>query len=722
MNRGARLLLSACLAAVLMVLLACAMLPGQRPLMYPPAPRATVTEDYHGIEVADPYRPLEDLEAPATRTWVSAEGELTRAYLGAIPERGAIGARLAALYRFERIGLPFKSRDRYFYVSNGAQEEQGVLMRTAALAEPPQPVLDANTLPGSAHPVVSGYVVSRDGRLLAYGVSTAGSDWTQWRIRNLETGAELPDVLQFTKYYRPAFTPDAAGLYYSAFPAPEAGSELSARDLDNAVYYHAIGSPTERDLRVMGEASEPQWQYEPHVTPDGRWLVVLSGEGQVGDKGCEDVYLVDLAMQHRQAVPLVRGFSAAFVYIGAAGGRLYFLTSLTAPNGRVVAVDPLQPQPANWREVIPESPDAIELGPDAGSVTLVGNRLFVRTLHDAHHHVSIYGLDGTKQRDVALPGDGAVAGFAGEAEDTETFYSFSNLITPPTIYRYEVSSGSSSVFFAPRVAFDPGAFVQKQVFYRGRDGTRIPMWIAARKDLRLDSRNRLLLSGYGGFGLPNLPSFQIARIAWLEAGGVFALANIRGGGEYGEAWHQAGRLTHKQVVFDDFIAGARWLIAQRYTTAAQLGIFGRSNGGLLVGACLTQHPDLFGAAVAGVGVLDMLRFNRFGQGAGWEGDYGSPQDAAQFRALYAYSPLHNVRPGARYPATLVITGDHDTRVMPMHSFKFVAALQAAQAGPAPVLLAVDEASGHGGGETVSQAVSQNADIYAFLLKNLSPRR
>jgi prolyl oligopeptidase len=713
------LLLGLCAAAGLALLWACSAVPARRGPTYPLAPTGAVSEDYHGTTVADPYRPLEDLDAPATRAWVSAEGALTRGYLDAIPVRAPLAARLSELYRFDRIGLPFKARDRYFFVRTSGAEEQARLMASTAAGEPPQLVLDPNILIGADHPVVTGYVVSRDARHLAYGVSAGGSDWTAWHVRDLGTGADLPDVLRHTKYYRPAFTPDGAGLYYSAFPAPPPGSELSAQDLGNAVYYHALGTPPASDRRLFGDGAHPRWQYEPHLSPDGRWLVIVAGDGQVGDQGREDLYLLDLRAPDPQPVALVQGLTAAFVYIGAAAGRLYFLTSQDAPNGRVVAIDPLQPQPANWQVVIPAG-EPLDLSVDAGSVSLVGGRLIVRSLHDAAHRIVIYGLDGRKQREVQLPGAGAVAGFDGEPDDTDTFYTFSNLITPPTVYRYDLTTGVSSVFFAPRVAFDPANFQQRQVFYRGRDGTRIPMWLAWRRGLRLDARNRLLLSGYGGFGIPMVPSFQTARIAWLEAGGILAIANIRGGGEYGEAWHAAGRLARKQVVFDDFTAAARWLIAGRYTSTRQLAIYGRSNGGLLVGACLTQHPELFGATVVGVGVLDMLRFNRFGQGAGWEGDYGSPQDATQFRTLYAYSPLHNVRRGVRYPPTLIVTGDHDTRVMPMHSFKFTAALQAAQAGAAPILLAVDEASGHGGGETVSQAVAQNADIYAFLLRNLPP--
>jgi prolyl oligopeptidase len=688
-------------------------------LTYPAAPRGSVVDDYHGVRVADPYRGFEDLDSPATRSWVRAEAHLTQTYLGAIALRPRIAARIAQLYEFEKTGIPFKEQGRYFYTSNSGHEDQSVLMTAARLADAPAVALDPNALPAADHPVVVGYVVSQDAQLLAYGVSPAGSDWTEWRLRDLVIGGDLPDVLRFTKYYLPVFAADGKGLYYSAFPAPRAGAELSTQDLGNAIWYHALGTPAAADRRVLADDAHPDWQYEPQLTRDGRWLIVRSGEGEVGDKGRENVYLIDLTAAAPQPVPLALGFDAAYAYIGADAGRLYFLTSLDAPNGRVIAVDPENPARPNWRQVIPEGPDAIDLS--GHSVTLVGHRLIVRTLHDAHSRVLVYALDGKMEREVKLPGPGTVGGFTGHADDPETFYSFTDLITPPTLYRYDVESGTSTVFRAPQVAFDPGAFEERQVFYSGKDGTRIPMLLAYRKGLKLDGSNPTLLYGYGGFGLSSLPSFIPGRIAWLEMGGVFALANIRGGGEYGESWHRQAIRTHKQVVFDDFIAAAEWLIAQRYTSAARLGVHGRSNGGLLAGACLTQRPDLFGAAIVQVGVLDMLRFNRFGQGAGWEGDYGSPQDPQEFAALYAYSPVHNLHRGTHYPATMVITGDHDTRVMPMHSFKFAAALQAAQGGPAPVLLAVDLSSGHGGGETVTQAIAQSADIYAFLAQNLGIR-
>jgi prolyl oligopeptidase len=722
LSRTEILLLAICLGAALSGLWACAarLRPPTR-LSYPPAPRASVVEDYHGVAVADPYRPLEDLDSPATRAWVQAEAALSRGYLDALPGRSRIEARIGALYDFERIGIPFHQQGRYFYTSNSGREEQSVLLSTADLAAAADVALDPNALGAAAHAVVVGYVASRDARRLAYAVSNSGSDWREWRIRDLDSGRDLPDVLRHTKYYPPCFTPDGRGLYYSAFPAPPAGAELSSQDLGNALYYHALGSDAASDRRLLGDEAHPDWQYQPFLTPDGRWLVVLAAEGEVGDKARENVYLFDLATPAAAPIALTVGFEAAFVYVGADAGRLFFLSSLDAPQGRVLAVDPLHPERGNWREVIAPGEDAIDLSVAARSVTLVGHRLIVRTLHDAHSRVHLYALDGTPQGEVQFPGAGAVAGFDGYPQDHETFYSYSSLITPPTIYRYDLDSGSSSLWRAPQVAFDPQTFEQRQVFYRGKDGTRIPLLLAWRKGMRPQGNHPLLLYGYGGFGLSTLPTFDAARIAWLEMGGVFAMANIRGGGEYGEAWHRAGMRTHKQVVFDDFIAAAEWLIAQRYTSARHLAIYGRSNGGLLVGACVTQRPQLYAAAIAQVGVLDMLRFNRFGQGAGWEGDYGSPRDREEFQALYAYSPVHNVRDGRRYPATLVITGDHDTRVMPMHSFKFAAALQAAQAARAPVLLEVDTASGHGGGETVTQAVAQGADIYAFLAANLGMR-
>lgn len=702
---------SGCLAAMLGCLVQ-----ADSALVYPSAPRGNVVDDYHGTPVADPYRGLEELDAPATRTWVEAEAKLTQGYLAAISQRARLRRRLAALYRYGQFGVPFTAGGLYFYAASSGEEAQSRLYTATRLNAPAQLALDPNTLspPGVVNEA-RGYVASRDGRLLAYGVSVGGSDWTEWRIRDLALGKDLPEVLRFSKYYPPVFTPDGQGLYYSAFPAPKAGEELSAPDLDDAVYYHAFGTPTTADRRVLYDRAHPEWQYQPHLAEDGRWLLVSVGEGEVGDKGRENLYLLDLEAAAPAALAVVEGFEAAYNYVGSDAGRLYLLTSLDAPNGRIIVIDPQNPAKSNWHTVVAEGPDAIDL--TGSSVTLVDHQLIVQSLHNAHHRVMRYGLDGTARGEIRLPGPGTVRGFGGRADDHETFYSFNDLITPPTVFRYDLESGRSTRWRTPQVAFDPNAFAQEQVFYPAKDGTHIPLLLAYRKGLKLDSDNPLLLYGYGGFGVDNLPRFEPARIAWLEMGGVFALASIRGGGEYGEAWHRQAILTHKQVVFDDFIAAAEWLIAHHYTSVQRLAIHGRSNGGLLVGACMTQRPDLFGAAIAQVGVLDMLRFDRFGQGAGWEGDYGSPHDPEQFRALYAYSPVHNVRAGVHYPATLIITADHDTRVMPMHSFKFAAALQAAQAGPAPVLLDVELNSGHGGGETLTQSAS--LDIYSFLARNLA---
>lgn len=688
------------------------------PIVYPEAPRGTVVDDFHGTKVADPYRWLEDLDAPTTRAWVARESTLTEAYFGGLPARDALRRRIGTLYNFERFDLPFAAGRRFFYAHNTGLQNQSVLFKSEGLEGAPDVVLDPNALSKDGSLAVVGYVASDDGRLLAYGVSVSGSDWTDWHLRDLATGHDLPDVIRYTKYYPPSFARDGKGLYYSAFPAPPPGTELSARDLGNAVYYHALGTPAAVDRKLLEFAGHADWQYEPMVSEDGRWLVVTSGEGEVGDKGVNNLYLIDLASSPKSVTPVREGFRAAYIYVGADAGRLYFLTTLEAPNGKVIAVDPTA---ARIATVVAEGPDAIELTepPSTPSVSLVDHQLILQTMHDAHSRVVIYGLDGKLRGEVVLPGPGTVAGFTGRSSDKQTFYSFADLVTPRSIYLLDLDSGRSTLYRAPKVAFDRAAFEEKQVFYPGKDGTRIPMLLAYRKGLKLDGTNPVLLYGYGGFSIPVLPEFGPAEIAWLELGGVYAIANIRGGGEYGEAWHLQANRARKQVVFDDFISAGGWLIEQHYTQAAKLAIMGGSNGGLLVGACITQRPELYGAAIAMVGVMDMLRFDLFGQGAGWTGEYGSPREPADFPALFAYSPLHNVRHGTRYPATLIITGDHDTRVMPAHSFKFAATLQAAQAGPEPVLLYIEKSSGHGGGPTVTQAIEQSAEIYAFLADRLS---
>lgn len=689
---------------------------GSARLTYPIARKGDVVDNYHGVKVADPYRWLEELDSAETRAWVSAEAQLTESYLKRLPTQTALRRRLHELVDFEKYGIPFQKGGRYFYTYNRGLQEQSVLRMSESLSSAPSVVLDPNLLSTNGTLAVVGYVASEDGKLLAYGVSQGGSDWTDWRIRDLPNGKDLADVLRWSKYYHPAFTPDGKGLFYSAFPAPPPGEELRARDLNDAVYYHTLGTASTQDRKVFQRPDHPDWQFEPHLTPDGRFLVLLAGEGEVGDKGLENIYVLDVQSGNTGAQPLVEGFGAGYFYAGSDDGLLYFQTSLQAPRGRVIAIDPKRPAQADWKEIIPQGPDAMDSA--YGSVTLVNHELIVGTLHDAHSQVNVYGLDGDARGQIALPGLGTAAGFGGEPKDKQTFYTYTDLVTPPTVYSLDLEDRKSKVYREPKVAFDLKTLESRQVFYRGRDGTRIPMYLVHKKGLKRDRANPTVLYGYGGFGISILPHFDPMRLAWLERGGIFAIANIRGGGEYGEAWHRQGIREHKQTVFDDFIAAAEWLIAERYTSTPRLAIMGGSNGGLLVGACLTERPDLFGAVLAYVGVMDLLRFNQFGQGAGWEGDFGSPQNPDDFKALYAYSPYHNVRPGTRYPATMLFTGDHDTRVMPAHSFKFAAALQAAQAGPAPILLRVELSGGHGGGPNTSQHIDATADAYAFLLENL----
>jgi prolyl oligopeptidase len=682
---------------------------------------------------------MEALDSPETKAWVKAEAELTDSYLEKIPARKALKERLTKLLDFEKFGTPFHAGKRYFYSHNSGLQPQSDLLMSEGLEGKQEIAFSPNSLPKGV--ALAGYVASPDGKVLAYGLSQGGSDWTDWHFRDLNSGQDLPDVLRWTKYYHPVYSPDGKGVYFSAFPAPTPGEELRVRDLNNAIYYHELGTEVAKDRKVYARPEHPDWQFQPHLTRGSHWLVITTGEGEVGDKGLENVYALDMREKRGEVRTIVERFDAEYLYAGEDNGLLYFQTTLKAPKGRVVAIDPsssmesrLQPatsrsaglsaKPAeagtpyssSWKEVVPEGADAMDSA--SGSVTLVDHKLIVGTLHDAHSKITVYGLDGHRQFDVTLPGIGTASGFSGEPGDKETFYSFVNYVTPPTIYRLGLDSGKSTIFRPPKFPADLSQFKTEQVFYPSKDGTKIPMYLVHKRGIKLDGLNPTLLYGYGGFGISMVPRFDSTRIAWLEHGGIFAVANLRGGGEYGEEWHRQAILGNKQKVFDDFIAAAEWLVAQKYTSTPKLAIEGGSNGGLLIGACVTQRPDLYGAALAYVGVMDMLRFDQFGQGAGWVGDYGSPQKPEDFKALRAYSPYHNVKPGTRYPPIMVITGDHDARVMPAHSFKFAAALQAAQSGPAPILLRVRLSTGHGAGPTTSQVIEEKADAYAFLLENL----
>jgi prolyl oligopeptidase len=690
-------------------------------LSYPPARTGDVVETHHGVAVADPYRWLEDMGSADTRQWVAAENTVTDAYLAGLPGRDALRQRIGELISYESFGPPARHGARYFWIHRDGKQSQPVLFTAAGLDAAPAVLLDPNTISTDGSLAFAGLTSNHAGTRIVYGLSHGGGDWQTWHVRDVATGKDLPDELDHIKYYRPAFTRDGAGVYYSRFPAPPPGKELVETDHDCKLYYHRIGTPAAEDTVVHERPDHPTWQFDPVVTDDGHYLVITTGDGQVGDRGVELVGYLDLqrpgAKPGKPAAPtpLVDTYDAEYRFLGNDGPVFYFLTTLGAANKRILAIDTRHPARDRWQEVVAEGANAIQ------SATVVGRQLIVTTLQDAHHAVAAYDLRGKKLRDVELPGIGSANGFVGDPDARETFYLFSSFTVPGTVYRYDLATGKSTPWKAPHVAFDSASFETTQVFFPGKDGTKVPMFLTAKKGLPRDGTAPTILYAYGFGGLSQTPRFDPARIAWLERGGIWALVNIRGGGEYGEAWHNAARRAHRQVAYDDFEAAGDWLVASKITSTAHLGATGGSGGGMLVAGALMQRPDLFAAVVPVAGVHDLMRFHLFGQGAGWQGDLGSIDDPTEFAALRATSPLHNVRPGTRYPAVMIITADHDVRVAPLHSYKLAAALQAAQAGPAPVVLRVETASGHGGGTTRAQAIDQQTERYEFFAANLGLR-
>ncbi len=678
------------------------------PIVYPPSKKVEQVDDYHGVKVADPYRWLEDADAPETKAWVEAQNKVTFGLLESIPERARLRERLTQLWNYEKFGVPFREGDRYFFTRNDGLQNQSVLYVGKTPDDPQARVLlDPNTLSADGTVALTGYAVSDDGKLLAYGLATAGSDWNEWRVRNVETGEDLPDRLQWVKFSGASWTKDGKGFFYSRYDEPKEGNLLQSTNYYQKLYYHRVGTPQSEDELVYERRDHKEWGFGGYVTDDGRYLGIVV---TMGTSPKNLFFYKDLTNPQARVVELVPDFIADFTPVGNDGTTFYFRTDWEAPRGRLIAIDATRPERANWREIIPQSRDTLE------AVRWVGGRFIALYLSDAKTQVRMFDRTGKALQEIALPGIGTAAGFGGKPEATETFYAFTSFTQPTSIYRYDFTTGKSTLLRQPKVAFEPGAYITQQVFYKSKDGTRVPMFIVHRKGLRRDGKNPTLLYGYGGFNISLTPSFSPARIAWLEMGGVLAIPNLRGGGEYGEEWHQAGTKLRKQNVFDDFIAAAEWLIREKYTQPARLAIQGGSNGGLLVGACMTQRPELFGAALPAVGVLDMLRFNKFTIGWAWESDYGSPQNPEEFRALYAYSPLHNLKPGTRYPATLITTADHDDRVVPAHSFKFAAALQAAHKGDAPVLIRIETKAGHGAGKPTSKLIEETADVWAFLVR------
>jgi prolyl oligopeptidase len=678
---------------------------------YPPTRKSDQVDDYHGVKVADPYRWLEDLDSEETKAWVEAQNKLTFGYLAAIPARNPLKDRITRLWNYEKYGVPFKEGNRYFYFRNSGLQNQSVLYTVTGLDAPPKMILDPNTLSADGTVAVSGTQVSPDGKLLAYSISASGSDWQEWKVRDVETGQDLSDHLKWVKFSGVSWTNDGKGFFYSRYDEPKEDT-LRATNYFQKVYFHKLGTPQSEDVLVYERPDQKDWLFGGNVTEDGNFLIITVYQGtDVKNR----VYYKDLKAANAPVVKLLDDFDAAYNFIGNDGKRFWFQTDLQSPRGKVIEIDAGKPARSNWKVVVPESKDALQ------SVTFVNNKFILNYLKDAYTQVRIHDTAGKFLSEISFPGIGSAAGFGGKAKDKETFFYFTGFTTPTTIYRYDMTTGKSTIFRQPKVEFNPADYETKQVFYASKDGTKVPMFLTHKKGLKLDGNNPTYLYGYGGFNISMTPGFSVANMVWMEMGGVYAQPSLRGGGEYGEDWHQGGMKLKKQNVFDDFIAAAEWLIANKYTSTPKLAIGGGSNGGLLVGAAMTQRPDLFGAALPAVGVMDMLRFQKFTIGWAWVSDYGSSENAADFKALYAYSPLHNIKPGTKYPPTMITTADHDDRVWPGHSFKYAAALQAAQAGDAPILIRIETKAGHGAGKPTSKTIEEIADRWAFLVKTLNMR-
>lgn len=666
-------------------------------------------DEYHGIVVADPFRWLEETDSKRTREWVAAQNEKTFDFLRSIPEREEIARRLTELWDYPRYGVPIQRGGRHFFTKNSGLQNQAAVYCLDDLDGEPRLLLDPNQLSDDGTVALSEIAVSREGSHLAFGVTSGGSDWTEWRVIEVTSGEEMPDVVRWVKFSNAAWRRDGSGFFYSRYAEPRRGQELAGVTYYQKLYFHRLGTSQDEDELIYERPDHREWGFDGQVSHDGRYLVIHVWQGT--DRR-NRIYLKDLEREGSEVVPLLDEFDASYRLVGNDGPVFYLLTDSDAPRGRLVAVDSRDPRRREWREVIPQGRETLE------TVRWVGSCYVAHYLRDAHSQIRLFDLDGSPKGEVPLPGIGTVVELTGEPGDSQAFYGFTGFTMPTTIYRFDVETRQQQVFRKPQVAFRPDDYVTQQIFYRSDDGTRVPMFVTHRRSIRLDGSNPALLQGYGGFNISLTPSFSVSNLVWMERGGISAVANLRGGGEYGQDWHRAGTRLAKQNVFDDFRAAARWLIDRGYTRPDKLAATGRSNGGLLVAAALTQEPDLFGAMLIHVGVLDMLRFHKFTIGWAWISDYGSPDDPEEFRALYAYSPYHNLKAGTHYPATLVTTADHDDRVVPAHSYKFTAALQAAQGSDAPVLIRVETRAGHGAGKPTSKVIAEAGDSLSFLIEAL----
>ena len=677
-------------------------------LSYPDSKPGETIDTLHGIRVPDPYRWLEDLNSDQTAAWVKAQSSLTNSYLDAIPGRQVLKNHLTKLWNVERLGVPSFEGGSYFFSKNNGLQNQSVLYSTKSLDIEPTVLLDPNTLSLDGTVALKSYEVSPDGKYLAYSTSASGSDWVEWQVREISSGKDLSDHLKWSKFSGASWSKDSKGFYYGRFPKPKGGDEMIAKNIHKKIYYHEIGTPQDEDLLVYERPNEPKQGLYAWVTEDGKYLLIQVSQGTDTKNG---LFYKDLTNPTSKVIELLADFDASYDFITNLGSNFIIRTDLKAPKQKVVSIDLNAPISTQWKTIIPESKQTLR------SVSHIGGLFIANYLKDARTEIRRFKTDGSPLRPVKLPGLGTATGFGGKSNRNETFYYFTSFTSPGAVYQYDIARNASTLFKAPKTQFDRDNYESRQIFATSRDGTKIPMFIVYKKSLKLDGNNPTLLYAYGGFNISLRPSYSPATIAWLDLGGIYVMANLRGGGEYGEEWHEAGMKLKKQNVFDDFIACAEHLISKKFTSSKKLSIAGGSNGGLLVGACMVQRPELYGACLPAVGVMDMLRFHKFTIGWAWQAEYGEPDKLDDFENLLKYSPYHNLKPN-NYPATMVITSDHDDRVVPSHSYKFAAALQSAQKGPAPTLIRIESKAGHGAGTPTSKRIEAIVDKYAFLSKSL----
>lgn len=694
-----------CTSLLLMSMAANAQKPGQFSGKYPETKTVGQTDEFFGVKVTDPYRWLEDDLADDTKDWVSRENQVTNTYLAQIPFRSSIKKRLTDLWNYEKYSAPFKEGEWTYFFKNDGLQNQSILYRQKGNSTP-EIFLDPNKLSPDGTTSLAGIDFTKDGSLCAFQISEGGSDWRKVIVLDAKSRKQLGDTMKDVKFSGLSWLGNK-GFYYSSYDKPK-GSELSAKTQHHKLYYHALGTKQSADKLIFGGEKMPRRYVGGGVTEDQKYLVISAANATYGN----ELYIQDLSKSNAPIVPIVTGFEHEQDVVYAENGKLYISTNQKAPNRRLVVTDAATPTPENWKELIPMEPFPL-------TVSTCGRKIYAQYIKNAVSEVHQYSLDGKKERTIELPGLGTAGGFGGKREETELFYTYTSYVYPPTIFKYNIATGQSEVYKKAGVNFDPEQYESKQVTYPSPDGTGIPMIITYKKGVQLNGKNPTMLYGYGGFNVSLTPSFSVSNLVFMENGGVYAVANIRGGGEFGDDWHNLGTKMNKQNVFDDFIAAAEYLIKQKYTSKEFLAISGGSNGGLLVGACMTQRPELFRVCFPAVGVLDMLRYHKFTAGAGWSYDYGTADDNKEmFEYLYKYSPVHSARKGTCYPATMVMTADHDDRVVPAHSFKFAAALQAAQSCANPVLIRIETKAGHGAGKPTAMIIDEQADKWAFMLYNM----